>query len=122
MTPEVYKKLEESASLDCTVLEMATYANVSPQTLYNWFNSDPELKARLDMLRERPILKARNTIVKGLDEADNAKWYLEKKLKNEFGNVQKSVVMNLNADLENFESFKEISTKFDEEMKRKMLE
>jgi hypothetical protein len=35
-------------------------------------------------LQERPILKARQTIVKSLDDPEQAKWYLERKRKNEF--------------------------------------
>ncbi|HAW52213.1 MAG TPA: hypothetical protein DCX54_07795 [Flavobacteriales bacterium] len=88
LTPERRLKLEEAASLDCSVPEMALWANVSRATVYNWMKQDPELKERLDSLRETPFLKARTTIVDNLDKADTAKWYLERKKKKEFAQRQ----------------------------------
>lgn len=84
LTPEVLRKLEEGAALDCTIGEMALWADISRQTLYNWLEHDPDLKERLDKLREKPMLKARNTIIKNLDTVETAKWYAERKSKKEF--------------------------------------
>lgn len=81
---DTVKKLEDAASLDCSVTESCLYANISRQTYYSWMESFPDLKERLDKLREKPFLKARQTIVKNLDNPDMAKWYMERKKKKEF--------------------------------------
>lgn len=84
MTPEVRLKIEQAAAMDCTMEEIAFFAGLSKQTLYNWMSSDPEFKERLDALRNEPILKARATITGALGKEDTAKWYLERKAKKEF--------------------------------------
>lgn len=84
MTPEILNKLEEVFALGGTDKEACFYAGISHQALYNYQHDHPEFIERKEALKERPILKARQTIVKGLDDADNAKWYLERKAKKEF--------------------------------------
>ena len=84
LTNDVRLKLEQAFALDCSVKEACFYANISKQTYYNWAESFPELEKTFDRLRQKPILKARQTIVRSLDEVDTAKWYLERKRKNEF--------------------------------------
>lgn len=81
MTEEKVKKLEEVAALDGTIEEMCFYADISKTTYYNWLEKEPELVDRLNALRQRPILKARQTIVKNLDNPMGAQWYLERKVK-----------------------------------------
>jgi len=90
-TDEVVKKLEEAFALDCTVLEACFYANISRQTYYNNVDEKEEagskkreLFDRFEELRQRPFLKARQTIVKNLDQPEHAKWYMERKKKIEF--------------------------------------
>lgn len=92
---EIVKKLEEVFALDGTISEACFYAGITRQTYYNHVKEDAEegttekeLFDRFEALRERPILKARQTIVKGLDQPENAKWYLERKRKAEFANRQ----------------------------------
>ena len=89
LTPEVVKKLEEAFSLDCSIGEACFYADISRQTYYSWINSFPEYQERFDKLRERPVLIARKTVVKSLDEdPDMAMRYLERKRKDEFSTKQ----------------------------------
>jgi len=90
LTPEVRSKIEEVAALDGSVREMAYYADVSHQTIYNWLDPksdffDKKLADRVEKLRERPVLKARQTIAKSLDDPQHAKWYLERKKRKEWG-------------------------------------
>lgn len=92
---EIVKKLEEVFALDGTISEACFYAGITRQTYYNHVKEDAEegtpekeLFDRFEALRERPILKARQTIIKGLDQPENAKWYLERKRKTEFANRQ----------------------------------
>lgn len=84
-TPETVKKLEEVFAIDGTVEEACYYADISKQCLYNWFDEDPKFKEKVDRLRNRPVLKARQAVFKGLDNYQNSMDYLKRKKKLEFG-------------------------------------
>jgi len=79
------KKLEEVFAIDGSVEEACYYANISRQTYYDWIKRDPKLKVKFDRLRNRPVLKARKEVVKGLNCYSNAMDYLKRKKKLEFG-------------------------------------
>lgn len=87
-TPEKITKMEQAAALGATVLEICFYADISPDTYYRWLKEDEELSERIEHLRQKPILKARQTVINGLDQAENARWFLERKLKGEFSAKQ----------------------------------
>lgn len=78
------KKIEEALAMDCSIEEVCLMANISKQTFYNWQNSFPKLKERFDLLRATPFLKARDTIIKSLDNPQYAFEYMKRKKKNEF--------------------------------------
>ena len=80
----VVSKLEEAFAIGCTNREACLYSDITEIMYYNYVKSRPELAERFKRLRDRPILKARNTLVKGLDKDENAKWYLARKRKSEF--------------------------------------
>lgn len=84
MTEEVIRKIEEVAALDGSVKEMAHYAGVHHDTIYAYMAENKEFSDRIASLRERPVLKARQTIVKSLDNPQHAQWYLQRKRKTEF--------------------------------------
>lgn len=84
LNKETIKKLEEVFAIDGSVEEACYYANISTQSYYNWIKDDPELKEQFDRLRQRPVLKARQEVVKGLNNFDNSMKYLERKKKSEF--------------------------------------
>lgn len=89
LTDEVRSKIEEVAALDGTVDEMAYYCDVSRQTIYNYLDPesdffDKKLAAKVEKLRARPILKARQAVVKSLDDHNSAYRYLERKARKEF--------------------------------------
>lgn len=90
-TKDVVNKLEQAFSLDCTVSEACLYADISRQTYYTYVDEKAkegskkkQLFDRFEELRQRPFLKARQTIVKNLDQPEHAKWYMERKKKMEF--------------------------------------
>ena len=83
-TPELVNKLEEAFSIGCSDIEACLFAGISKQALYNYQDRFPEFVDRKEMLKERPVLKARSTVIKNLGEDDTARWYLERKKKNEF--------------------------------------
>lgn len=89
-TDEVLQKLEQAFSLDCTDEEACVYADIAPSSLYNYQNSHPEFLERKKLLKQKLVLKARSVISKNLQEndRDTAKWYLERKRKDEFSTKQ----------------------------------
>lgn len=83
-TDDIIRKIEEVAALDGSIEEMAFYANIHRATLYRWLEDDKELSDRISALRQKPVLKARQAVVRGLDSFDNGLRYLERKKKLEF--------------------------------------
>lgn len=84
MNEATVNKLEEVFSLDGTVEEACFYADISRQTYYDYLKRYPEYIDRVDALRQKPVLKARQAVVRGLDSFDNGLKYLERKKKLEF--------------------------------------
>lgn len=84
MGKETIAKLEEVFSLGGSDSEACFYANISKQTLYNYQKENPEFVDRKEALKEKPILKARQTVVRALDDPKDAQWFLERKRKEEF--------------------------------------
>ena len=90
MTPDTIKKLEESAAIDASVEEMCFYADISTTTFYNYCKENPDFLDRITNLRNKPVLKARTEVVKGLDNDKHfSLQYLTKKKSNEFGDTMK---------------------------------
>lgn len=91
LTDETRVKVKEVAALDGTIEEMAYYCGVSRQTIYNWFEAEPELFDEVERLRQRPVLKARQTVTKNIGESyANAMDYLSRKRKGEFSQRQEN--------------------------------
>lgn len=84
MTKETLNKLEEVFAIGGSDTEACFYADISPRTLYKYQEEHPDFIQRKEALKEKPILKARQTIVKALDNPQQAQWYLERKRKKEF--------------------------------------
>jgi hypothetical protein len=84
-TEEVIRKIEEAAAMDCSVEEMASFAGIHRATLYRWIDEDEELKDRISELKLKPFLKARQTIIKSLENPQHAFEYMKRKNKKEFG-------------------------------------
>lgn len=84
VTPEIISKLEEVFALGGSDLEACLFAGISKTTLYEYQKNNPEFTERKEELKETPILKARRTIDKALDNPSNAQWFLERKRKKEF--------------------------------------
>jgi len=79
MTEATLNKLEEVFAIGGTDLEACFYADISHQTLYNYQEKHPEFLERKQALKERPVLKARQTVVRALDNPKDAQWYLERR-------------------------------------------
>lgn len=81
---DTVNKLEYAFSIGCPVTEACLYAGISRQTFYNNCREGSPLFDRFMSLREKPVLKARETVVKNLSEPEHAKWYLKNKKGKEF--------------------------------------
>ena len=88
------KKLEEAFLLGCSDLEACLYADISKQTLYNYQDKHPEFIDRKERLKQNPVMKARQSVIKGINEDSKlALEYLKHKKSDEFNTKQ-----NLNVD------------------------
>lgn len=86
MTELTVKKLEEAFAFGCTDEEACFYADISKPTLYDYQDKNPEFINRKEALKNRPVLKAKETVSKKLSESyQNAMDYLKRKRKAEFG-------------------------------------
>lgn len=81
---DVLKQLESVFTIGGTDEEACLYADISMQTLYNYQKENPEFIDRKKLLKNKPLLKARKTVVENLHIIKHAKWYLERKNKKEF--------------------------------------
>ena len=89
MTDDVLRKLEETAALDASVPEMCFYAGIHQDTYYDYCKKNPKFSERIKDLRSRPILLARQRIIKGIQESyGNAMDYATRKAKAEFSSKQ----------------------------------
>lgn len=84
---DILKKLEQGFMYGFTDVEACLYADISPQTLYNYCKRKPKFLERKEELKNRPKLRAKMNIVKSLESNDlkTSKWYLERKSRDEFG-------------------------------------
>ena len=83
---EKVTKLEQAFAIDASVEEACSYAEVSRKVYYEYIKRHPEFGDRIAELRQKPVLKARQTAVQKLGESyQNAMDYLKRKRKLEFG-------------------------------------
>ena len=66
--------------------EACLLADIHPDTLYAYQQENPEYYEQKKALKLNPILKARQTVFKSLDNPRTAMWYLERRARAEFGN------------------------------------
>lgn len=85
VTPEALRKLEEAFAIGASDREACFYADIGTTALYEYQDKHPQFAERKAALKERPILLARQTVVKAIEtDSDLAFKYLERKRKNEF--------------------------------------
>ena len=82
---KIIDKLEEAAKWDYTIEEMCFYAGISHDTYNRWKKEKPELGVRIEMLRNSPVMTAKETLAKKVgDSFANSIEYLKRKRKSEF--------------------------------------
>lgn len=86
MTPKAVKKLEEAFANGATDVQACFYAGISKQTLYNYQKKHPKFIDRKEGLKAQLGLIAKNVLAKRIRKGDaqDAKWYLERKEKHEY--------------------------------------
>lgn len=82
-------KLESAFKMGATDREACYYANINPDTLYEYQKKNPNFTEQKEAWKQNPVLKAKHTIYKNLDDAKTAQWYLERKCKEEFSTQSK---------------------------------
>ena len=85
----VILKLEQAWSIGASDTEAAMCAGISPTRVSQLKNEMPELAEYAEALKQRPVFKARSTIVKNLRKPRWSAWYLERKVPAEFAQQQK---------------------------------
>ena len=86
---EVITKLEYAFSIGCSDKEACLFAGCAPATLYNYQIKHPDFVERKDLLKKALCLEARQVVadkIKKNKDIDTAKWYCERKMKDEFSN------------------------------------
>lgn len=113
MTDDVIQKLKEAFLIGATNDEACLFSGIAPATLYTHINANKEFSENISKWKQDPVLKAKRTIVENLDDPKISQWYLEKKKRDEFGEIKK-------IELETIDNkFAEMSV---EEKAKKLLE
>ena len=106
-TKEVLDKLEYAFALGCTDKEAALYAGVTPDAIAKHGVRHPEFVKRKRLLKETPVLKAREAAVKKSTETyGNAIDFLSRIKKDEFSSrpdsesTHQTLVINLTKEQE----------------------
>ena len=82
----IITKCQEVWGIGGTDAEAAFYADISPASISRYLDAHPDVKEYRNKLKEKPILKARRTVVSKLGESyQNAMDYLKRKKRLEFG-------------------------------------
>lgn len=99
MTDEKLQKLRQAFSIGCSDREACVYADVALSTLYNYQNANPEFIEEKAGLKEKPVLLARQVVVKSLEKEDvkTAQWLLERKKRKEFATRTESEIRQVEA-------------------------
>jgi len=82
---DIVAKLKIVWGLGGSDAEACYYADISKFSLSRYLDTHPDIEELRNKLKEKPILKARETVVKNLGNPDIAFKYLERKKKDEFG-------------------------------------
>jgi len=98
MTSEVLTLLKYSLVMGSTVKEACLFAGISQWNYFDWKKRYPKLFDNIESLKDMPVLKSRFTIWKNLNTVETAKWYLERKRKDEFSIRNENLNLNMNAN------------------------
>lgn len=95
MTESNVKKLGEAFAIGATIHEACDYADVSPQTYYNWCEKNPQLLEYFDRMRKKLPLKAKANIANRIHgnyttgDIPLSRWLVERNQPEEYGETVK---------------------------------
>ena len=72
-------KLESAFKIGANDREACFYADINPDTLYEYQKKHPEFTEQKEIWKRNPILKAKHTIYNNLGDPKVAQWLLERK-------------------------------------------
>lgn len=78
ISDDVVGKLEQAFGIGCNVSQACIHANISRDTFYNFIKKNKKFSDRFKLLQQKPILQAKLTIYKNLEDPKIASWYLER--------------------------------------------
>ena len=85
MTKDVIDKLEKAFAFGASDQEACLYADIAPSTLYKYQEKNPKFSERKEALKQTPVLLARQSVIKGLENDPKlAMSFLERKKSDEF--------------------------------------
>lgn len=86
ITEAVVAKLEYGFMRGLNITECCHYADISRNCFYEYLEKNPAFKDRMEELKSHPSTKAKLNITEAIEEgdADLAKWWLERRNKDEF--------------------------------------
>lgn len=86
ITQEVIRKLEQAFCNDMTDLEACLFAGISKTAFYKYQDAHPEFKERKELLKNALGLKAKSVLAESINSGNqaDAKWWLERRRKDEF--------------------------------------
>lgn len=94
MTEAVLQKLEDEFKKGHSDEEACLIAGIAMASLYNYQNAHPDFLEKKRILKTHPSSLAREIIYEKLTKGDSdmAKWYAERKMKDEFSTKQENEV------------------------------
>lgn len=82
---EIKDQLKQAFAIGASDEEACSYANIACSVLYAYQERHPEFLEEKNRLKQKPILKARQEVVKGLDNnPEFSLKFMERKKKDEF--------------------------------------
>jgi hypothetical protein len=81
---DVIAQCKEIWAIGGSDAEAALFAKISASSLSRYMDANKDIKDLRNALQQNPVLKARRTIEAKLSDVETAKWYLERKRKEEF--------------------------------------
>lgn len=120
MTEETIKKLEDGFIQGLSDREASLYANITPQTLYNYCKEYPDFLERKELLKESVKLRAKQNVAGGINKGDKplSQWYLERRDK-EFSDKKQ---VDVTTQGEKISIVPEILALAEEELKKRKLD
>ena len=85
-TDEIIKSLVKSFEDGSTITEACNVAGISRQSYYDWMELHDDFSDKILIAQEYPDYVAKSLVVSAMKkgDVDTGKWWLERKLRNEF--------------------------------------